>query len=124
MLFNYRISPQGTTGVSPTELLLGRKVRSRLDLLLPDLKQRVERKQDSQKQSYDKHTRPRVFEVGSRVFALSFGQGNRWLQGTVIQSKPPMYTVKVNDGRVKRCHANQLRFSVDQELETGSDSGG
>ena len=30
VLFNYRISPQGTTGVASTELLLGRKLRLRL----------------------------------------------------------------------------------------------
>ena len=122
VLFNYRISPQGTTGVVPTELLLGRKLRSRLDLLLPDLTQRVERKQDNQKRGYDMNTRQRNFKVGSRVFVRSFGQGDKWLQSTIVQSRPPtctcMYTVKLNDGREKHCHADQLRVSVDQDLGT------
>ncbi len=36
VLFAYRISPHSTTGVAPTELLLGRKVRTRLDLVKPN----------------------------------------------------------------------------------------
>ena len=34
VLFAYRLTPQATTGVSPAELLLGRRPRSRLDLLI------------------------------------------------------------------------------------------
>ena len=40
-LFFYRLSPHATTGVSPAEVLLGRQPRSRLDLLHPDLAQKV-----------------------------------------------------------------------------------
>ena len=36
-LFNYRITPQSTTEVSPSELLMNRKLRSVLDLLNPNL---------------------------------------------------------------------------------------
>ena len=35
-LFKYRITPQTTTGLSPAELLMGRKLRTHLDLLHPD----------------------------------------------------------------------------------------
>ena len=35
-LFKYRITPQSTTGISPAELLMGRRLRSYLDLLHPD----------------------------------------------------------------------------------------
>ena len=44
-LFTYRITPQSTTQMSPAELLMGRRLRSRLDLLKPNLAQRVEKKQ-------------------------------------------------------------------------------
>ena len=36
-LSRYRITPQTSTRVLPTELLLGRKPRSRLDLAYPDI---------------------------------------------------------------------------------------
>ena len=44
VLFNYRMTPQSTTGVSPSELLLGRRPRTRLDLLRPNTAERVEQK--------------------------------------------------------------------------------
>ena len=36
-LFKYRITPQSTTGQSPSDLLFGRRLRSHLNLLHPDL---------------------------------------------------------------------------------------
>ena len=47
-LFRYRITPQSTTGQSPSELLLGRRLRSHLDLLQPDLSSKVRQKQSYQ----------------------------------------------------------------------------
>lgn len=41
LLFHYRMTPHTTTGLSPSEMLLGRKLRSRLDLLKPDIQQKV-----------------------------------------------------------------------------------
>ena len=40
-LFKYLTTPQTTTGVSPAELLMGRKLRTHLDLLVPDIRGRV-----------------------------------------------------------------------------------
>ena len=40
-LFNYRITPQITTGVLPSELLFGRRLRCHLDLLHPNLEAKV-----------------------------------------------------------------------------------
>ena len=53
ILCSYRITPQTTTGVSPAELLLGRRPRTRLDLLKPHLADRVEKKQLAQKAQHD-----------------------------------------------------------------------
>ena len=40
-LFQYRITPHSTTGQSPAQLLMNRRVRSRLDLTSPDTSNRV-----------------------------------------------------------------------------------
>ena len=53
ILFDYRLLPQTTTGVAPSELLLGRRPRSRLDLLKPHTAERVEKKQSQQKEQHD-----------------------------------------------------------------------
>lgn len=39
-LFKYRITPHSTTGVPPAELLMGRKLQSRLDLLYPNFQRK------------------------------------------------------------------------------------
>ncbi|KAJ8377010.1 hypothetical protein SKAU_G00075900 [Synaphobranchus kaupii] len=49
-LFQYRITPHTTTGVSPAEMLMGRRPKSHLDLLHPDVGARVVRSQEEQKE--------------------------------------------------------------------------
>ena len=45
VLCTYRMTPQTTTGVSPSELLMGKRLRTRLDLLMPSTVSHVENKQ-------------------------------------------------------------------------------
>ena len=45
VLCSHRITPYVTTGVSPAELLLGKRLRTRLDLLKPNTTSHVEGKQ-------------------------------------------------------------------------------
>ena len=71
VLFRYRITPQTTTGISPSELLLGRRPRSRLDLLKPHTAERVEKKQLQQKRQHDTKAANREFDVGTTVFVTT-----------------------------------------------------
>lgn len=59
VLFSYRLTPQSTTGISPSELLLGGRPRSRLDLLKPNTAERVERNQGKQKKQHNLRSRQR-----------------------------------------------------------------
>ena len=43
-LFKYRVTPHTTTGLSPAELLMGRRLRTHLDLLHPDTASRMTKK--------------------------------------------------------------------------------
>ena len=45
-LFSYRNTPQVTTGSTPAELSMGRRLRSTMDLIEPDLKKRVVEQQE------------------------------------------------------------------------------
>ncbi len=65
-LHKYRITPHSTTGISPSELLMGKKLRSRLDLLYPDISHQVEGKQLKQKSNHDKKQSTRIFANGSQ----------------------------------------------------------
>ena len=72
LLFTYRLTPHSTTGRSPAELMLGRQPRSRLDLLKPNITQKVEQKQLNQKLTHDKSSVTRVFQEGEEVYSRNF----------------------------------------------------
>ena len=65
-LARYRITPQTSTGVSPAELLLGRKPRSRLDLVYPEIGRKVRQSQASQKQAHDWYAKERTMQGGKQ----------------------------------------------------------
>ncbi|XP_058858757.1 uncharacterized protein K02A2.6-like [Acipenser ruthenus] len=118
-LFKYRVTPQATTGKSPAELLMGRKLRTHLDLLYPDERARVEQKQAQQKANHDIHARQRFFKVGDSVFARNFGTGPQWLSGTISkQTGPVSYVVQLQDGRACRRHVDHVRRGFPKEPET------
>ena len=71
-LFQYRITPQTTTGVSPAELLFGRRLRSCLDALHPNLAERVERKQQGQKAAHDSKAAERSFQEQDSVYVKNY----------------------------------------------------
>ena len=100
VLLTYRISPQSTTGVSPSELLVGRRLRTRLDLLKPNTAATVEEKQLKQKRQHDARAKDRTFELGNLVFLKNFGHGRRWLRGKITKITGPVsYHMLLDDGR-------------------------
>ncbi|CAC5392404.1 unnamed protein product [Mytilus coruscus] len=110
-LFNYRITPQTTTGLAPSELLMKRKLKSRLDLVFPNIEKRVQERQQKQKH-HDKKSVNRQINVGQGVFARNFGIGSKikWIQGEVLkQSGPLSFHIKLPDGRVIRRHIDHIR---------------
>ena len=84
-LARYRITPQTSTGVSPAELLLGRKTRSRLDLVYPEIERKVRQSQASQKLAHDWHAKERTMQEGEVVYASNFRSGPKWMPGALKQ---------------------------------------
>ena len=66
VLLSYRITPQGTTGRAPSEMVLGRP-RTRLDLVKPHTAEHMEKKQRQQKSKHDATARVRTFQMGDHV---------------------------------------------------------
>ena len=124
-LFHYRLTLHSTTGVSPAELLLGRRLRSRLDCLQPSIQQRVLEKQLRQKEDHDRHCRARSFDVGEEVFLRNFGQGERWLPGHIrAQTGPLSFEIQLQDGRTCNRHMDHIRkrgARSDQSAELADD---
>ena len=84
VLLTYRVTPQSTTGQAPAELLLGRRPRTRLDLLKPNMAERVEHKQQQQKERHDARSTSRTFRIGDSIFLKNFA-GSGWLPGKVLK---------------------------------------
>lgn len=105
-LLSYRTTPHGTTGCAPSELLYGRRLRTRLDLLRPDDKLTTERKKDETHQSEKKI---RIFHPGQRVRVRAYsGQRRFWVQGIIIRRTGTLhYEVEVKS-RVWKRHVNQM----------------
>ena len=74
----YRSTPQTTTGVTPAELLLNHRLRTRLDLIRPELRHRVETHQEAQKVHHDNTKKARQFAVGDNVLGKNFSPGRKW----------------------------------------------
>lgn len=113
-LFQYRITPHTTTGVSPAEMLFGRRPKSHLDLLHPDIEERVVRGQDTQKLRRDQHAKDRVFQPGDHVYVKNFATGLPWLPGVIQhQTGPVSFVVDLLDGRQVRRHQDHLHDRYD-----------
>lgn len=106
-LFKYRLTPQTTTGHTPAEILMGRRPKSRLDPLRPDMKAKVEGKQEKQKDRHDQHARERQLKLDDCFYVRNFSSNNdqQWLPGVVLKrSGPVSYVVKLTDRRIFRRH--------------------
>ena len=128
-LFKYRLTPHSSTGVSPAELMLGRKLRSQLDLLKPNSTKAADDANDCEEVAQDRRA-TRSFREGDCVYARNYSTGPKWLPGKVVGVVGSvLYQVKLKDGRVQRRHIDQLRSrladtgdiarSVDTELDSG-----
>ena len=114
-LLKYRITPHSTTGTTPSELLMDRKLRSRLDLLFPDLQKTVEDKQWKQKQAHDNMKQIRSFREGDQVFSEHFASKNKkWTPGVIQQVTGPVsYQIRrLEDGRVVRRHVDNVQLRI------------
>ncbi|XP_061729153.1 uncharacterized protein K02A2.6-like [Cydia pomonella] len=121
-LFDYRNSVHSTTGVSPAQLVFGRKLRSRLDLLVPNvlaaapsspdtLTEVVNYKQCLQTKAYG-GTNKQCFKPGDKVlFKKYFSNGKfTWNRGVVMKRLgKTVYIVKDSVTALQfKKHKNQL----------------
>ena len=73
ILYKYRVTPQSTTDRTPAEMMFGRRLRTHLDLMFPDLQTTVHKKQEEQKEDHDKRSRERKFHDQDQVFFRNYG---------------------------------------------------
>ena len=94
----------------PTELFLGRKVQTKLDLLKPKIAEAVENKQLEQKKHHDRHSKLRSFSDGQTVSVRDYLSSKKWVSGVITSILgPTMYKVKLPNGSLVVRHVDQLR---------------
>ena len=117
-LFRYRNTPQSTTRISPAEMLLGRRPRSHLDLMHPDIGRRVHQQQQKQVEKHNMHAKDRTLRVGETVFVMNFDGKSKWLCGVIVeQTGPVSFRIRLDDGRVVRRHVDYVRSRRVSERE-------
>ena len=111
-LFNYRLTPHSTTGVSPAELMFGRKLRSKLDLLSPAemIASRVSSKQQKQVEHHSPHPRRIDLPLLSPVIVKNYSQqGPGWLPASVEKQTGPLsYQCRLGNGNIVKRHVDQI----------------
>ncbi|XP_037574536.1 uncharacterized protein LOC119456791 [Dermacentor silvarum] len=107
-LFQYRTTPHDVTGHAPCEFLLGRMVKTPLDVLHPDLHATALLKKLKQKLAADRGCRPGPLpESGAPVFTRNFRPGPVWSAGQMLSTpSASSLLVRMPDGNR---HANHVR---------------
>ena len=122
-LANYRSTPHATTRVTPSELFLQRKVRTKFVMLKPDTQSVVDVKQSIQQQYHDNCGKLRNFTPGQTVIARDYLSSKKWVRGVLESSSGPiMYRVKLVNGKVVVRHVDQLHAQLPVDvLQTQQD---
>jgi len=106
-LFSYRTTPHCTTNVTPAELQLGRKLRTRFDIVKPTVEQII-KNQDKQKHCFRGH-RDVTFETDETVMVKDYSKNN-WRPAEICeQISPVTYNVKTDDNRIWKRHVDQIK---------------
>ncbi|XP_055347368.1 uncharacterized protein K02A2.6-like [Paramacrobiotus metropolitanus] len=110
-LWRYRSAPHATTGQSPAELFIGRKLRSTLDLLVPVMATATERNRERYQKNFDKRTKSKEFHSGQLVLVRDYRLNRTvdWISGKLVRRYgTKVWDVKVGDLMWRR-HVNQMR---------------
>ncbi len=106
-LLHYRSTPTTVTGLSPSEMLNKRRLRTRLDLVFPNVEKRVY--QGQEKYQRRKPGQDREFQVGEKVHVQTFGSGSKWSTGVVAGNTPSKVIVDTPErGEIYR-HKDHVR---------------
>ena len=84
---------------------MGRRPRSHLDLLHPDISPKVTQRQELQKEAHDQHAKYRDL-----VYARHFHGSPTWVPGVVTaMSGPVSMVIQLEDGQAVRHHTDHIK---------------
>jgi hypothetical protein len=125
-LLDWRNTPSEQLGVSPAQILLGRRTRTTLPTtnklldtpLAAEAQQALQRAKQKQAQYYDRHTKDRpTLPIGKTVRFRYDDKENGWRKGEVIRALPHRsYVVRAQDGTFYRRTSRHVRESAESPL--------
>lgn len=132
-LSTYRTTPNPNciNGLSPAQVMFGRKLRTTFDLLIPEISSGEDVEPDDRKikqneQFNKKHgTKPKQFEISDPVFVKIHRRNTfEWIPAKVIERiGKVMYNVILEDNsRLVRAHCNQMRTRVVNSSSSKNDN--
>lgn len=124
-LLVYHNTPHCATGASPAQLLQGRHLRTRLDIIKPDPGRKL---RDREFEAVEHAKGARQLNPGETVWYRNFGSNNKWVPGQITDRHGANnYSVKSSDGTAAaHRHIDQLRrrstciFPSESNTNTGS----
>ena len=109
-LFTYRNTPHTVTGVSPSELFLGRRVRTPLSMLQPSNILKLKMKEAQEKKKAEQRAKISVYQPGDLVWVRNQSHKKiKWVKGIVeCTISSVSYNVQANS-RVRQVSVSHLR---------------
>ena len=90
---------------------MGRRPRTLLDLLVPDITTQVRRSQERQKTAHDQGVKRRSFLVGNAVYAKIFQVPAKRIPGVIVaQAGPLSYSVHLFTGVEVKRHVDHVKL--------------
>ncbi|UYV64114.1 K02A2.6-like, partial [Cordylochernes scorpioides] len=107
-LFAMRTTPHGTTGLTPAELLMGRRLTTRMNRLHP--------KESEDSENGKEHFQNR-FKSQENVYARKYNGKGKWEPGKIKTVLGPRnYEVIMENGVTAKIHQDQLMRRVKEEV--------
>ncbi|CAK1580173.1 unnamed protein product [Parnassius mnemosyne] len=114
-LLHYRNTEHCTTGESPASLMLGRRLRTKLDVLRPDIENKIIKTQINQKENAP--TGERGLQPGEDVWLRRYQGSDKWTAGQVTQRLGVTdYKVLDTIGKESHKHIDQLKRRIRSSL--------
>ncbi|CAG2214044.1 unnamed protein product [Mytilus edulis] len=106
-LLAYRNTKHSTTNETPAKLMIGRDLKTRMNLLRPNIENQVQTKQEEMCDR--RKTYQREFNDGQSVVVRDYRNKNKWTPGTIsTKTGPVSYQVQIDPTTIWRRHADQI----------------
>ena len=103
VLLGYRSTPTTTTGQTPSELFLGRRIRTRIDMVKPNLSEKMNNYNSKMEMNRVNRDVVRNFYRGDKVLVRNSFKKPKWLSGTIVEKiSDRTYMIEVGERMLKR----------------------